>query len=792
MKKRASTDNNTSKDKKRAKTAVQRTIETHGFTIEDTSSNKANYIPRTIDVVDFAEARAFEINAMNDALERANQAKNSRAAQTLPRHLRRRAASHNVKRLPVRLRKKASEEMELDNTTSKKQNRRKRRRLGSLSAEYKRRQGNKKWLETHMWHSKRMKMTEIWGYKLAEHPSEKSIKASYRASEHLSIIHDASYFGWIKISGDPNSIIKLFNSITDPTLPSVGSERYLSGKRQCSTFIYAYLKYPSHFVIPINLLWMPIIDTEDDNRHILIWIHPSAFEEVLTILEFAREQLKLQDAISIHNLQDELLMFELTGPRSTALLQEVLDIYDEPSGPSNEMLLKPRVNYEAHKAWKALRDLRTSTSLPPSIVLGLTVLDPRLRFPKKVPPRSNVISVESEKEVQVILANWPENAAYSDLWSDNFRNVLRDSKISDGDLDKRRSQLLVPGQKLLLQPEDSLIPVFLIQRDGINMSAQSVRKTSSPEFIGGWNIILPAGWGMAFWKSFIFAGAWVGGLRERHNHHFESGISCFPYDFPGTKSFENWSNGQKKKAQLEYDARPPAKRPNFKKLQVDSPFEPPFYQLIGIKIDQPESLDKAPEVNSMDIIEEPKDQTPWLLQGSKNIHLLENFENLSEEFGQALSTQIMQAFNSRDVNIENQFDLNKALIRVRIEFLARGLPGPNAIIYKTDKNKYDYWANILKSRKNNSGSIEIESDQDSTEEDQPSSLPSKSDIIGYVTTGQFSFSQGHGFAIGCCALTGILDLLKIQRSEKRKIKKFVLVRKITNINCQPATLEFLS
>ena len=26
--------------------------------------------------------------------------------------------------------------------------------------------GNKKWLETHMWHSKRMKMIEIWQYKL--------------------------------------------------------------------------------------------------------------------------------------------------------------------------------------------------------------------------------------------------------------------------------------------------------------------------------------------------------------------------------------------------------------------------------------------------------------------------------------------------------------------------------------------------------------------------------------------------------------------------------------------------
>jgi ribonuclease P/MRP protein subunit POP1 len=202
------------------------------------------------------------------------------------------------------------------------------------------------------------------------------------------------------------------------------------------------------------------------------------------------------------------------------------------------------------------------------------------------------------------------------------------------------------------------------------------------------------------------------GLRERHNHHFESGISCFPYDFPSTKSFEKFSNEQKKIAQLEYDARPPAKRPNFKKLQVDSPFEPPFYQLVGIETKE------THEKNSIDINEEPKEQIAWLLQGIKHIQLLEKFENSSDEFNQALFTQIMQAFDARGITLESgnvSFDLNKALVHVRVEFLARGIPGPNAIIYKADKNKYDYWINVLKNRKNDSNSIGIESDQDDAE-----------------------------------------------------------------------------
>src|SRR5205814_8581131 len=140
-------------------------------------------------------------------------------------------------------------------------------------------------------------------------------------------------------------------------------------------------------------------------------------------------------------------------------------------------------------------------------------------------------------------------------------------------------------------------------------------------------------------------------------------------------------------AQLEYNARPPAKRPNFKKLQVDSPFEPPFYQLVGIETEE------THEKNSTDTIE-PKQQITWLLQGIKHIQLLENSGNSNDEFNQALSTQIMQAFDARGINLKSEdvsIDLSKALVHVRVELLARGIPGPNAIIYRADKNKYDYW-----------------------------------------------------------------------------------------------------
>lgn len=57
----------------------------------------------------FAQARAAEISAMLKAV--AQKSSNSLVFQTLPRHMRRRAMSHNVKRLPRRLHEMAKKEV---------------------------------------------------------------------------------------------------------------------------------------------------------------------------------------------------------------------------------------------------------------------------------------------------------------------------------------------------------------------------------------------------------------------------------------------------------------------------------------------------------------------------------------------------------------------------------------------------------------------------------------------------------------------------------------------------------
>ena len=63
-------------------------------------------------MLDFAEARATELKSMLKALESKEGGK--RLFQKLPRHMRRRAMSHNPKRLPRRMREMAAKEASMN------------------------------------------------------------------------------------------------------------------------------------------------------------------------------------------------------------------------------------------------------------------------------------------------------------------------------------------------------------------------------------------------------------------------------------------------------------------------------------------------------------------------------------------------------------------------------------------------------------------------------------------------------------------------------------------------------
>ena len=77
------------------------------------TSDKALNQNGDLEVSAFVKAREFEIRAMGANMSGSKKALSSRAFQQVPKDMRRRTASHNVKRVPKRLRVRAAKEVRL-------------------------------------------------------------------------------------------------------------------------------------------------------------------------------------------------------------------------------------------------------------------------------------------------------------------------------------------------------------------------------------------------------------------------------------------------------------------------------------------------------------------------------------------------------------------------------------------------------------------------------------------------------------------------------------------------------
>jgi ribonuclease P/MRP protein subunit POP1 len=110
--------------------------------------------------------------------------------------------------------------------------------------------------------------------------------------------------------------------------------------------------------------------------------------------------------------------------------------------------------------------MRSPASLPSACILALTVNNPKItNFKKK----------HSENNIKEEILAWPSDVSESNLWDENQRKLLQSKPVG----------------------EYSTVPIILVQQSG----------GLSRGFGSGWDLILPAHFGMAFWVPCIYAGA---------------------------------------------------------------------------------------------------------------------------------------------------------------------------------------------------------------------------------------------------------------------------------------------
>ncbi|KAJ1988176.1 Ribonucleases P/MRP protein subunit pop1 [Coemansia sp. RSA 1358] len=787
----------TQKKRNKQPSALQQHVAEHAKVPAHATLEKA----RSIDVVGFVEARSFEINALQRSLESARDSGNARAFQTLPRHLRRRAASHNVKRVPARLREKAIAEMKKSAQTSKtlseagqltnakRVNRYKRRRTKSVRMEYELRQMEKRWLETHVWHAKRMHMKERWGTMIADSPTERSHRAAYRAAMEKTYIQDVSYFRTLEFTGTEQDIIQLFSRLTASSDTAISAKSYLDGSRITPLTLYCADKFPLGLLGPASAIWKPSAPNSSTHRTLWLRLHPAHANAV-------KEQLIAHgEKVNVADITCELVSFELLGGQSTQLLATVLSHATHSNACGSGVL-------------QLIKSLPSPACLSEGSVIALRIHDPRLRFPYKLESDDSTIALgqQDKQKLDNLLLNWPAEAASLSGEEDNGiwdrAGCAKDAerRPSESMLNERRQQRLIPGSKLEPIPGvDATVPLLLI-RSGPEMLLGSRVASTNSEYIDnlahGWTLLAPRGWGMSLWMAFNFAGARAQGLQERLHIGLEAGLPMFPTDWPGTRAYDEWTGPRAADEYLRWLRQPPGKRTNYLKFGVSSPFFPPFHKLLGIH-DIPDvyphiepndlecKMKRLRKINADKKISytgasktfnssENKDATCditmaspsaepvslscsasgfssffpaaiWLVSGEHLTSIIRtlwaakpddalcdmDFETAFIQWANPLLTVV--AASAADGSTKQLYDSNKlyllerCLVRVRLLCSSRGVPDRNAPILNHS---------ILESNSNGA----------------------KSRVMGYIMTGSFSLARGCGMAIGACSLRGLFEL----------------------------------
>ena len=326
-------------------------------------------LPHELQVGRFLASRTEEVQLLCGEVAR-GAGQGMLASQQVPRRMRRRAVSHNPKRLPRRLRAAHLSQRTKSGTEPgaapglRRPSRRWRRRPGNLLAEYNRRQrgpGAAAWLETHIWHAKRFHMTRAWGHALPRTPTDKCWRQTYRGLVRGCVAWDCSYLQVVAARGPRAALLATLNTLTDPS----AGPGFSHGPGEGRVTVYIPGQCPGGAVGEVTYIWVPG-SPEEAEQEVWLWCHPghyTQFTQLLTEvmkLETVEEEVSrsevdrldttaTRDQVGVAKLQRKLVpprlmrggvftvtllenrvnRFSLRGPLSLTMLKHILPTVDE-------------------------------------------------------------------------------------------------------------------------------------------------------------------------------------------------------------------------------------------------------------------------------------------------------------------------------------------------------------------------------------------------------------------------------------------------------------------------------
>lgn len=691
--------------------------------------------------------------------------------------------------------------------------------------EYIRRQRKHIWLETHIWHAKRFHMSELWGYKIPYSPCDKRYRAAYKAISKHCLLNDISFINAIEISGPLEILKEKFSRLSSPeTGLSITAKAYLSGCREGSVDLFKIDSYPLEAIGKVSVLWKPAMNPDEKIRSVWIFAHPTIYQKLVEefIVLFNLEnfesnveadtqeekpesgkkkkrelQLKFITrkssivrypvycnenlGIKMTELKDTLNRFRLSGPLSTATLQSSFKIASNlentwikswlQDNPSNKEAFENQQQF-----WESLKSTSLPSEVPPHMVFALNIVDPRTNRPTK---RQKPGATENFNQNYIEI---PEFSSHSSIWERSSRDDLIKNLMPTQRLcELRNREGVVPGVPCQFENDLQPTPILLVQRPGCQKRLG---------FGGGWDLIVPAGYGMSCWLNLIYNGAKSGGWRELLMEENECGRDYFlPDSLGGISEDERIGKMLREK----YFKLPPNKRQNYRKLGIASPFYCPFKQLNREWSGQESYfvLRNKEILNSL---------TKCLNLNNKNL------PNLPKNCLVPIAITILHGSpeNNSIICLPTKKDCKKFAInkfmRDKTPILTEPLQkDPDELARKSQKFNHKKLLKKLRNRrvrakrklqKHSKKFVKIEkSDTEKLVEEQfqkmcemlvptkPESIRNQCsrETIGYLTNSRFTYSEANVCAVGYLMGNGFVELIKSFCKLKTK-ELFVLVR----------------
>ena len=554
--------------------------------------------------------------------------------------------------------------------------------------------------------------------------------------------------------------------------------------------------YPNNAIGPAQLLWRP--DQITSSRQLWLLIHPAIVDKLLKEFTENVKSLATAGSVIITNLRDELVHYKLIGACcNDVIIQTIQPVWKpgDDKGPASCTMSDDEL-VDKKKFFSFFSQAKSPAELPNKTIVGLTVRDFRLSsLPKNIASSPQSTPTNTGNVLEIVTPKLSQ--CY--IWSKTVRDSVQQAMVPQCQIDKIRSDKLRDTSEELKDLECQL-PILLLH--------QTVNGTGV-----GWDILLPAKWGMSLWLSLVYNGARVIGFEEMKVYHLEQSILHFPTDYPDTDAGRQLELNNSKTLQSKYCKYPPDKRPNFGKLNSPSPFLPAWSNCCYELVEQ-QAVDTAPVAKRAKLLPEKpsvldREITYYVLRSVKLLVSLSNLLDSLKAVKTSITTEEGWLSILNDMKLSTvAVDHYNSLVAISFVMYHRGNPmarsmlcipliedllklsqndschgyyGPMELLNKkgvsiqqtnrlvtgttslTNKELKSARRDLKVSKSQNTEDFSCHGNQSNDINTTLKLQPIKSSraIIGYVTNAGYVFSQGTGAGVGLCSLLGLLDLLKL-------------------------------